>query len=164
MLMIRFSRTGKKKQPYYRILISEKHKDPWGDYLELLGTYNPRTKAVELKTDRIKYWLSVGAQTSDSVYNLLAKEGVIEAKTKRKAVKISKKRQTKITEKKKAASEEAEAKAAAEKKPQEPTVEEPETETAAEAQIPETPAEKPAETEEKTEEVKEETKTEEAQA
>jgi len=114
MLMIRFSRTGKKKQPYYRILISEKHKDPWGDYLELLGTYNPRTKDAKLKTDRIKYWFSVGAQASNSVHNLFIKEGVIETKTKKKAVKISKTRRAKM-----------EAKAVAEKKLAEPAVKEP---------------------------------------
>ena len=44
MLKIRMSRFGKKKQPIYRIIVSESSKDPWGDYLENLGTYNPKTK------------------------------------------------------------------------------------------------------------------------
>ena len=91
MLTIRLSRIGKKKQPYYRLVISEKRKDPWGDYLELLGNYNPRTKEINLKVDRIKHWLSVGAQPSNTVSNLLVKEGVIED-GKKKSVSISKKR------------------------------------------------------------------------
>ncbi|MBU4332602.1 30S ribosomal protein S16 [Patescibacteria group bacterium] len=80
MLTIRFARIGKKKQPYYRLIINEKTKDTFGDFLENLGHYNPRTKKTVLKADRIKYWLSCGAGTSDTVHNLLVKEGVIEAK------------------------------------------------------------------------------------
>ena len=91
MLTIRFSRTGKKKQPQYRVIVSEKHRDPWGKYLELLGDFNPHTKEVNLKADRIKYWLSVGAQTSNSVYNLLLKQGIVEG-AKKKSVSLSKKR------------------------------------------------------------------------
>ena len=91
MLTIRFSRTGKKKQPYYRVIISEKHKDTQGNYLELLGNYNPHTKEAKLKIERIKHWLAVGAQTSNSVHNLLIKQGIIEA-GKKKSVSISKKR------------------------------------------------------------------------
>ena len=97
MLTIRFSRTGKKKQAQYRVIISENHKDPWGDNLEILGNYNPHTKEANLKEDKIKHWLSVGAQTSNSVHNLLVKQGIIEA-GKKKAVSISKKRTTKKAE------------------------------------------------------------------
>ncbi|HLC64317.1 MAG TPA: 30S ribosomal protein S16, partial [Patescibacteria group bacterium] len=106
MLTIRFTRTGKKKQPQYRLIVSEKHKDPWGDYLELLGNYNPHTKEVNLKEDRIKHWLSVGAQTSNSVHNLLVKQGLIEGDRK-KAVRISKKRTAKAEAKKKEAAQKA---------------------------------------------------------
>ncbi|PIT90354.1 MAG: 30S ribosomal protein S16 [Candidatus Komeilibacteria bacterium CG10_big_fil_rev_8_21_14_0_10_41_13] len=111
MLSIRFTRVGKKKQPHYRIIVLEKHKDPWGKYLELLGNYNPKTKEAILKVDRIKHWLSVGAQASETVHNLLIKEGVVEGKKKR-ALKISKKRRTKLDAKKKAAEEKAQAKTA----------------------------------------------------
>jgi len=100
MLTIKLSRTGRKKQPYYRLVVLEKHKDPWGDNLEFLGNYNPRTKEVDLKTERIKYWLSVGAETSDTVHNLLIKQGIIEDK-KTKSVKISLKRKKKIEAKNK---------------------------------------------------------------
>ncbi|OIO47528.1 MAG: 30S ribosomal protein S16 [Parcubacteria group bacterium CG1_02_37_51] len=115
MLTIRLSRTGKTKQPYYRIIVLEKNKDPWGDYQELLGNYNPRTKELVIKEDRIKYWVSVGAQMSNTVHNLMIKNGVIEEKP-RKAIKISKKRTTKLEAKKK----EAEEKVAATKPVEEP--------------------------------------------
>jgi len=104
MLTIRFSRVGKKKQPSYRLLVSEKSKDPWGKYLEILGTYNPRStpSAIDLKTDRIKYWLGKGAQTSDTVWNLFVDQKIVEG-DKRLKVKISKKRKEKIEKKKQAA-------------------------------------------------------------
>ena len=95
MLMIRLSRIGKKKQPTFRLIVSEKTKDPWGRYLELLGNYNPRTKALNLKADRIKFWMSKGAQASDSVHNLLLKAGLIEG-SKKKSVFLTLKRKAKI--------------------------------------------------------------------
>lgn len=95
MLTIRLSRIGKKKKPFYRLIISEKTKDPWGTFLEQLGHLNPHTKQTALKIDRIKYWISVGAQMSNTVNNLLVKEGIIEEK-KKKSVFISKNRHAKI--------------------------------------------------------------------
>lgn len=95
MLTIRLSRTGKKKQPSYRLIVSEKTKDPWGRYLELLGNFNPRSKELNLKRERILHWVSQGAQMSNTVHNLLLKAGVVEGK-KKKAIKISKTRQGKI--------------------------------------------------------------------
>ena len=113
MLMIRLSRVGKKKYPTYRIVIQEKSRDPWGKALEILGNYNPHTKDFACKEDRIKYWLSVGAQMSATVNNLLIKKGVIQGK-KRKAAKLNKKKAQ--AEKDKAAEE---AKAGEENKPAE---------------------------------------------
>lgn len=121
MLSIRLSRRGKKKQPFYRVIICEKTKDPWGDYLENLGNYNPRTKELNLKADRIKYWLDKGAQPSDTVWNFLIEKGIVEGK-KRTVTKISKKRLAKkesppshkATEGKEAKSEEPKAEPAAE--------------------------------------------------
>lgn len=100
MLMIRFTRIGKKKQPSYRIIISEKTRDPWGRYLELLGNYNPRSKVANIKADRVKHWLAKGAQASPSVHNLLIKQGLIADTRKKKSVAISKKRREKIDAKK----------------------------------------------------------------
>lgn len=82
MLRIKLSRRGKKKQPIYRILVIEKQKDPWGDFLENVGTYNPRDKEnrLTLKEDRIKHWMSVGAQPTPTVHNLLVDAGLIKEK------------------------------------------------------------------------------------
>ena len=101
MLTIRLSRVGKKNLPMYRLIISEKGRDLYGKPLEILGSYNPITKPkqIELKRDRIEYWLSVGAQPSATVNNLLVKEGITKAK-KAKSVFISQKRAKKIDAKK----------------------------------------------------------------
>lgn len=99
--MIRFARIGRKKQPLYKIVVSEKTKDMYGDYLELLGTYNPRTKKSELNLDRIKYWLGQGAKASAVVHNLLIVEKVVTDSQKAKSVNISKKRKEKMSKSKK---------------------------------------------------------------
>ena len=114
MLAIRFQRIGRKKSPSYRLVISENARDTQGRALEILGHYNPvaNPKIVELKTDRIKHWLDLGAQASESVNNLLVREGVVEG-TKQKSVTISKKRQGKIDVKKTAVEEAKKAKEAA---------------------------------------------------
>lgn len=100
MLSIRLRRVGKRKQPQYRLIVLDKAKDPWGDYLENLGTYNPRTKPKQiiLKVDRIKHWILKGAGCTDTVWNLLLEQKVVEGE-KRKTARISKKRKTKIAAK-----------------------------------------------------------------
>lgn len=82
MLKIRLQRIGKKKKPTYRLVVSEKSRDLYGPQLEILGNYNPivNPKVVEFKADRINYWLSVGAQASATVHNLLVSQGIIKAK------------------------------------------------------------------------------------
>jgi len=134
MLTIRLSRVGRTKQPHYRLIVSEKTKDTWGDNLEILGTYNPRSKEFVAKKERIAHWLSKGAQTSATVHNLLVKHSLISAKP----VKV-----VSITNKRKAAM----AKKAAAKNPA----------PAPEAETPkaETPAENPAPEAAPAEEVKE---------
>ena len=96
MLKIRLARVGKKKKPLYRMVVSEHTKDMYGDHLEILGQYNPHTKEIVLKKDRIEHWLKVGAQASETVHNLLVKEGLIENGQKAKAVRITKKRKAKM--------------------------------------------------------------------
>ncbi|MFH1173011.1 MAG: 30S ribosomal protein S16 [bacterium] len=80
MLMIRLSRIGKKKQPTYRLIVSDKRRDTNGKSLEILGQYNPRSnpKTITFKADRIKHWLSKGAQPSPTVHNLLVDQKIIE--------------------------------------------------------------------------------------
>ncbi len=88
MLSIRLSRVGKKKRPLYRFVIMDKQKDPWGKSLEILGSRDPRTKVNVLNADRIKYWISKGAQASESVWNILVDEKIVEGK-KRSVTHIS---------------------------------------------------------------------------
>ena len=99
--MIRLQRVGKKKQPSYRLVVSEKTRDPQAGSLELLGFYNPirKPKVIEFKVDRIKYWISKGAQASNTVNNLLITQGIIEGK-KRKSVDVSIARKAKLATKK----------------------------------------------------------------
>lgn len=80
MLMIRLSRIGKKNKPLYRVVISEKRKDLYGDSLEILGSYNPHTKELKIDNAKTKYWLSKGAGMSQTVNNLLIEKKVIEGK------------------------------------------------------------------------------------
>jgi small subunit ribosomal protein S16 len=80
MLKIRLSRIGKKKQPHYRLVISEQARDTYGHALEILGYYNPRTKIANIKNERIKYWLEKGAQTSPTIHNLFINNKIIEDK------------------------------------------------------------------------------------
>ena len=73
--MIRLSRTGARKQPQYRVVVIEKERARNGRPVEVVGTYNPRTSpaSIELKRERIDYWVSKGAKLSDRVSKLLAK-------------------------------------------------------------------------------------------
>lgn len=79
MLVIRLTRIGKKNQPAYRVVLTEKTSPVKGKFLEILGSYNPRLKTKQLDAEKIKYWLSKGAQPSPTVHNLLVSEKIIEA-------------------------------------------------------------------------------------
>ncbi len=83
VLMIRLSRRGARKQPYYRIVVIEKDRARDGRSVEVVGTYNPRTNpaSVELKRERIDYWTSKGAQLSDRVRKLVEKAASAPAPT-----------------------------------------------------------------------------------
>lgn len=85
MLKIRLQRIGRKNDPAFRVVLTDsKNSTKSGRFLELLGTYNPKvedkTKRTNFVTDRIKYWMSEGAQCSDTMHNFLVKEKVIEGK------------------------------------------------------------------------------------
>ncbi len=77
MLVIRLTRIGKKNQPSYRVVLTEKTNPVRGKFIEILGSYNPRLKTKALKAERIQYWLSKGAQASATVHNLLVNEKII---------------------------------------------------------------------------------------
>jgi small subunit ribosomal protein S16 len=104
MLTLRLQRVGKHKFATYRLIVSEKARDTKGTYLEQLGTFNPHDKAEQFKpnAERITYWISKGAQSSDTVHNMLVRAGLIKAK-KKKSVYLTTKRKAKVEEAKKAA-------------------------------------------------------------
>jgi small subunit ribosomal protein S16 len=72
--MIRLARFGARKQPYYRVVVIEKERARNGRPVEVVGTYNPRTNpaTVDLKRERITYWVSKGAKCSERMTKLLA--------------------------------------------------------------------------------------------
>jgi small subunit ribosomal protein S16 len=85
MLKIRLQRIGRKNDPSFRaVLTDSKNSTKSGRFLEILGTYNPKSKdaktEVALKGDRIKHWMSKGAQLSDTMHNFLVREKIIEGK------------------------------------------------------------------------------------
>jgi small subunit ribosomal protein S16 len=73
--MIRLSRIGKKKHPFYRVVVTEKTRPRNGRFVEIVGTYDPQKNpaAVQFDDERVQYWLSKGAQPSDTVRSLLGK-------------------------------------------------------------------------------------------
>jgi small subunit ribosomal protein S16 len=156
MLKLRLARVGKKKKPVYRLVVSEHTKDMYGNHLEILGQYNPHTKEAVLKNDRIEHWMKVGAQPSDTVKNLLVKEGLMENGQKAKAVRITKKRKAKMEGKKAEAEEKKEAAKAETEKPVEEKVEEAPVEEKKEEVTEDAPAEEVKKEESPAEEVKEE--------
>lgn len=150
MLMIRLQRIGRKKAPSYRVVISEKTKDPQAGTIEILGTYDPTKtpKIIEFKQERIEYWMSKGAQPSETVHNLLVSAGILKG-DKQKSVKVSNKRRAKIDEKNAAEAEKAKEAVEAAKAKEE---EEKAAAAAAEEAPAEAPAEEAASAEEKSEE------------
>jgi len=97
MLVIRFATVGRKNHKQYRIVVQEKTKTPTGRHTAVVGSYDPHSKETVLKADEIKHWIANGAQPSDSVYNLLVRQGVIEGE-KRK-VKVPEKKEEEVKEK-----------------------------------------------------------------
>lgn len=75
---IRLARHGAKKRPFYRIVVADSESPRDGKFLEKVGTYNPTQdpSAVDLKAERIKHWIDKGAIPTNTVRNLLQKEGL----------------------------------------------------------------------------------------
>ncbi len=78
MLAIRLCRIGKKKHPFYRVVVTEKTRPRNGRFVEIVGTYNPLKKPAEVKlnAERLKYWLGCGAQPSDTVRSFLRNQKI----------------------------------------------------------------------------------------
>jgi len=82
MVRIRLRRTGRKKAPYYRIVVADSQSPRDGRFIEIIGQYAPRqgNDAINLEVDRANYWLDQGAQPSDTVRSLLRRAGVLKAR------------------------------------------------------------------------------------
>ena len=82
MVRIRLRRVGRKKAPIYRIVVADSQAPRDGRFIEIIGNYAPRQgdTAIDLKKDRVDYWLNNGAQPSDTVRSLLRRAGVLKAR------------------------------------------------------------------------------------
>lgn len=79
MLVIRLARHGRKNHPTYRVVLQEKDWAPSSKVIEILGNVNPHTnpRTIQLKTERVKYWLAKGAEPSATVHNFLVDAGLV---------------------------------------------------------------------------------------
>ena len=79
---LRLTRVGSKKNPIYRVVAADSRSPRDGKFIEIVGQYAPRTgeQALNLKNDRVNYWLDSGAQPTDTVRSLLRKAGVLKAR------------------------------------------------------------------------------------
>ena len=75
MLAIRLRRTGSKKRPFYRVVVTDSRTARDSRFVEILGHYNPRTtpETLKLDTERLAHWVKTGAQQSDTVRTLVAR-------------------------------------------------------------------------------------------
>ena len=82
MLMIRLQRVGRKHEPTFRLVLTDsKNSTKSGKYLEVLGSHDPRQKdKTAIDADKVKYWMSQGAQVSDTVHNMLLSKKIITGK------------------------------------------------------------------------------------
>lgn len=79
--MIRLQRVGRKNYAEFRIVVTEKTRAAKSsNYVELVGHYNPHSDTVSVEADRVKHWISKGAQVSGTVHNLLISQKVLEGK------------------------------------------------------------------------------------
>lgn len=81
MLKIRLQRVGRKNIPTFRIVLTDsKNSTKSGKYLEVLGLYDPVNDVKEIKEDRVKHWMSKGAQLTDTLHNFLVEKKIISGK------------------------------------------------------------------------------------
>ena len=80
MVKIRLRRMGAKKHPFYRLVVADSRSPRDGRFIEHLGYYDPMTEPVQVKidVDKVKLWLSQGAQPSEAARSLLKREGILE--------------------------------------------------------------------------------------
>lgn len=148
MLRIRLQRKGRKNSPFYRIVVAEHSAPIKGNFKEILGFLNPKTKESSVESARILHWISVGAQPSDHVARLCVQKGIneckkfieqrkmkpskVEQRAKEEAARVAEEKAKAAEAAKAAAAAEAAAKAEAEAAPTEEVVAEAPAEEAAE--------------------------------
>jgi len=76
--MIKLAKVGKTNKKLFRIIVSEKARDPYGKALEILGSYNQYEKNLQINGERVKHWISQGAQMTKSINNLLVANKIVE--------------------------------------------------------------------------------------
>lgn len=93
MLKIRLKRVGRKHDPSYRVVLTDSRKAASKGEKEILGTYDPRRNDSKLNADKIKEWISKGAQASDTVHNLLVNLKIVDGKKRdvRPTIKVAEK-------------------------------------------------------------------------
>jgi small subunit ribosomal protein S16 len=134
MLMMRLQRVGRKNDPSYRIVVTDKRTGPKSNkHVDLLGSFNPKLGTVTIDADKAKKWLSQGVQPSVTLHNILISKKIIEGK-----------KLNALSRKSPIIDEEAVKKAAEEKAAQEAAAAAPAEEVAQEAQAEEAPAEEAA--------------------
>ncbi len=158
MLMMRLQRVGRKNDPSYRIVVTDKRTGPKSNkHVAIIGSYNPKMSHIQLDAEAATNWLSKGVQPSDTVHNILVKQKVINAKTinplPRKSPIVDEEALAKEKEEKAAAEEAVKAEAEAPVEEETPAAEE----TPAEEVVEEAPAEEVAEVKEEVEAPAEET-------
>lgn len=113
MLKMRLQRIGRKNSPSYRVVVTDsRNAVSRGRSVELIGSYEPKLGRVEINAERAKHWLKQGVQPSDTVYNMLVSQKIVEGKKKN----VLPKKSPIIDEAKLKAEAEAKAKAEAEAK------------------------------------------------
>lgn len=120
MVVIRLARTGKKKQAFYRVVVADSKRSVTAKFISIVGWYNPHSKEIDLKKEQIEEWLKKGAVPSNTVAELLKKEGIklpdwVKITQKVKKAKKTEEKVEKPAEAPKAAEESAEENAEASK-------------------------------------------------
>lgn len=81
MLMMRLQRVGRKNDPSYRIVVTDKRTGPKSNKnVDLLGSYNPKMGHIQIDADKAKHWLSMGVQPSVTLHNILVSQKIVEGK------------------------------------------------------------------------------------
>ena len=81
MLKIRLQRVGRKNVPTFRVVLTDsKNSTKSGKFLEVLGNYDPVNNIKEIKADRVKHWISMGAKPSETIHNFLIDKKIIPGK------------------------------------------------------------------------------------